>query len=142
MEHSDHYPGSAIGIHAQRALTMDSLSERLKTATNELQALEKLVLSGDFSPRVLSDFRTAVDNIRQSAWAVQQWAELKEQHRDPYTVLSILSQERVRRATQITKDLRLDLESLELGLETPGLTDLFHAVEGLRERLWPIVKKK
>jgi hypothetical protein len=121
---------------------MDSLSERLKTATNELQELEKLVISGDFSPRVLSEFRTAVDNIRQTAWAVQQWAELKQQHRDPYTVLGILSQERVRRATQITKDLTLDLESLELGLETQGLANLFHAIEGLHERLLPLFKNK
>jgi hypothetical protein len=121
---------------------MDLLSERLKAATHELQELEKLVLSSDLSPRVLSEFRTAVDNIRQSAWAVQQWTELREQHRDPYTVLGILSQERVRRATQITRDLTLDLESLEMGVETQGLTDLFRAVERLHERLLPICKKK
>ena len=120
---------------------MDSLSERLKAATHELQELEKLVLSGNFSPRVLSDFRTAVDNIRQTAWAVQQWTELQEQHRDPYTVLGILSQERVRRATQITRDLTLDLESLELGLETQGLENLFRAIERLRERLSPLFNK-
>jgi hypothetical protein len=121
---------------------MDRLSERLKAATHELQELEKLVLSSDFSPRVLSEFRTAVDNIRQSAWAVQQWTELQEQHRDPYTVLGILSQERVRRATQITKDLTLDLESLELGLETQGLANLFQAIERLHERLLPLFKKQ
>lgn len=121
---------------------MESLSERLKAATQELQELEKLVLSGDFSPRVLSEFRTAVDNIRQSTWAVQQWTELQQQHRDPYTVLTILSQERVRRATQITKDLTLDLESLELGLETQGLASLFQAIERLHERLSPLFKRK
>jgi len=121
---------------------MDLLSERLKVATQELQELEKLVLSGNFSPRVLSDFRTAVDDIRQTTWAVQQWTELQEQHRDPYTVLGILSQERVRRATQITKDLTLDLESLELGLETPGLANLFQAIERLHERLLPLFKKQ
>jgi hypothetical protein len=121
---------------------MDALSERLKTTTQELQELEKLVLSGNFSPRVLSEFRTAVDNIRQTAWAVQQWSELQEQHRDPYTVLGILSQERVRRATQITRDLTLDLESLELGLETQGLANLFQAVERLHERLLPLFKKQ
>lgn len=120
---------------------MESLSERLKVSTQELQELEKLVLSGDFSPRVLSEFRSAVDNIRQTAWAVQQWAERKEQKRDPYAVLSILSQERVRRATQITNDLRLDLESLEVGFETKGLAELFQAIDKLRERLAPLVKK-
>ena len=120
---------------------MDSLSERLMATTQELQQVEKLVVSGDFSPRVLSEFRSAVDNIRQTAWAVQQWLERKEQHRDPYTVLSILSRERVRRATQIANDLRADLESLEVGFETEGLTELFQAIDDLRERLAPVVKK-
>jgi|SRR5580658_861843 hypothetical protein len=117
-----------------------SVSERLKAATDELQELEKLVVSG-CSPRVLSEFRDAVDSMRQTAWAVQQWTELQGQNRDPYTVLGVLSQERVRRATQIAKDLRMDLESLELGLETEGLSDLYHAVEDLGERLAPLFKK-
>jgi hypothetical protein len=121
---------------------METLSERLEAVTRELQELEQLVTSGDFSPRVLSEFRSAVDNIRQTAWAVQQWAERQKQHRDPYTVLGILSEERVRRATQITTDLRVDLESLELGFETQGLADLCLAIEKLHERLAPLVKKK
>src|SRR5713226_9071851 len=104
-----------------------SVSERLKAATDELQKLEQLVVSGDCAPRVLSEFRGAVDSIRQTAWAVQQWTELQQQHRDPYTVLGILSEERVRRAAQIAKDLTLDLESQDLGLGTEGLANLFHA---------------
>ncbi|MFZ1133280.1 MAG: hypothetical protein WBV31_11250 [Terriglobales bacterium] len=118
-----------------------SVSERLQAATDELQELEKLVLSGDSSPRVLSEFRGAVDSIRQTAWAVQQWIELQRQHRDPYTLMDILAEERVRRTTQITKDLTIDLESLELGLETKGLEGLFHAIEGLYERLRPLFRK-
>jgi|SRR5581483_224550 len=121
---------------------MQSLSERLKATTQELQELQQLVLSGGFSPRVLSEFRTSVDNIRQTAWAVQQWAELQQQHRDPYSVLGVLSEERVRRATQITKDLTLDLESLELDLGTPGLSELFSAIESLQERLSPLFRRK
>lgn len=70
------------------------------------------------------------------------WTELQQQNRDPYAVLSILSQERVRRATQITKDLTLDLESLELGYETQGLANLFQAIERLHERLSPLFKRK
>jgi hypothetical protein len=112
-----------------------SVSERLTAATNELEALEKLIIAEESSPRVLGDFRDAVDNIRQTAFAVQQWTELRQQRRDPYTVLGRVAEERVRRATQINKDLTLDLESFELGLETAGLTALFHAVEGLHERL-------
>jgi hypothetical protein len=118
-----------------------TVSERLRTTTEELQTLEQLVLSGDCAPRVLAEFRTAVDNIRQTAWAVQQWNELQQQHRDPYTVLGVLSTERVRRATQITKDLTMDLESLELGLETKGLEQLFQAIKGLYERLQPLFRR-
>jgi hypothetical protein len=118
-----------------------SVSERLKAATDELQKLEQLVVSGDCAPRVLSEFRGAVDSIRQTAWAVQQWTELQRQHRDPYTVLGILSEERVRRATQLTRDLTIDLQSLELGLETQGLEKLFQATKGLLELLTPLFRK-
>lgn len=117
------------------------IAERLKATTDELQKLERLVISGDCAPRVLCAFRDAVDSIRQTAWAVQQWSELRAQHRDPYTMLDILSGERVRRATQITRDLTSDLGSLELGLETEGLEKLFQPVDGLRQRLIPLFRK-
>jgi phosphoribosylpyrophosphate synthetase len=118
-----------------------SISQRLLATTLELQELEKLVVSGDFSPRVLSDFRSAVDNIRCTTWTVQQWIGLQQQSQDPYSVLSALSSERVRRATQIAKDLTLDLQTLEIGYETAGLTELFSAVEGLRDALAPLFRK-
>lgn len=128
---------SGIGQSRER-----SISERLKAATDELQKLEQLVLSGDCAPRVLSEFRSAVDSIRQTAWAVQQWIELQSQNRDPYTVLGLLSEERVRRATQLTRDLTIDLQSLELDLETAGLEKLFQATKGLFELLVPLFRKK
>ena len=118
-----------------------SVSERLKATTDELQKLEQLVVGGDCSPRVLADFRVAVDSIRQTAWAVQQWIELQRQQRDPYTVLGLLTEERVMRATQINKDLTMDLDSLEMGLETEGLGKLYEAVRGLHERLMPLFRK-
>ena len=119
---------------AAGAANTRTISERLKAATDELQKLERLVVSGDCAPRVLNDFRGAVDSIRQTAWAVQQWSTLQEQHRDPYSVLGILQEERVRRAAQISRDLSLDLD-------TAGLADLFRAIEGLHGRLAPLFRK-
>lgn len=127
---------SGIGQARER-----SVSERLRAATDELQKLEQLVVSGDCSARVLSEFRGAVDSMRQTAWAVQQWIELQRQNRDPYTVMGLLAEERVRRATQLARDLRIDLESLELSLETEGLDSLFQATKGLYERLAPLFRK-
>lgn len=117
------------------------VSERVQSLTAELQELEKLVLAGDCAPRVLSEFRTAIDNIRQTAWAVQQWTALQEQQRDPYTVLDILSKERVRRATQLTRDLTVDLECLDVTFDTEGLAELFRSIAALHERLAPLFKK-
>jgi hypothetical protein len=131
------FPGRSAFIETQieRLPTIDEKKHRKRKAL-------RLVPSSNCSPRVLSDFRSAIDNIRQTAWAVQQWIELQQQDRDPYSVLGILSVERVRRATQITKDLTIDLESMEVSLETGGLADLFSAVESLQLRLAPLFKKQ
>ena len=119
-----------------------SVTQRVQAATLELQGLEQLIVSGDFSPRILSEFRNAVDSIRHTARAVQTWIGLQQQNRDPYAVMSTMSADRVRRATQITKDLTVDLQAMEVDFETEGLEELFHAVEELRERLIPMFRAK
>lgn len=117
------------------------LATRLQAATSNLQELEQLVRSGDLDPRMLQDFRNAVDLIRGTAWAVQQWIGLKEESGDPYSLLPVLAAQRVKRATQLARDLTVDLESVEIGYETPGLKELYNAVNRLQERLAPLFQK-
>lgn len=120
-----------------------SVTVRLHAATAELRELEQLVKSGDLDSRVLSEFRSAVDFIRTTAWAVQQWVGQKQQQDgDPYSVLPILSAERVRRATQLTRDLSLDLQAVEVTVETEGLAQLFQAVDDLYRRLAILFKRE
>ena len=119
-----------------------SISMRLQAATTELHDLEQLIRSGDFDGHLLRDFRGAVDNIRTTAWAVQQWIPLREQGGDAYAVLPLLSAERVRRTTQLAKDLLVDLETVEVSIETQGLKDLFEAMDSLHPRLAPLFKGK
>ncbi len=116
------------------------LTVRLQTATANLTELEQLVKSGDLDPRVLNDFRDAVDLIRGTAWAVQQWIGLKEKSADPYSLIPILAAQRVQRATQLARDLTVDLESVEVDIATPGLKELFEAVNRLNECLAPLFK--
>ena|SRR5437868_3274567 len=120
-------------------LSASVVAARLQNATSEISELEKLLKSGTIDPRVLNEFREAVDQIRGTAWAVQQWIGLQESG-DPYELLPALSAQRVRRATQLTKDLTIDLESVEIGFETPGLKQLYDAVDALHERLARVVK--
>lgn len=117
-----------------------TIAQRLQKTTEELKILEQLIVSGDFSPRILSEFRNAVDSIRQTARVVQMWVGLQQQHRDPYTAITALSEDRVRRATQIARDLAIDLQSLEVDFETGGLAELHQAIEDLHERLQPLFK--
>jgi hypothetical protein len=94
-----------------------SVAQRVQASTKELQGLEQMIVSGHFSPRILNDFRNAVNSIRNTAWAVQTWIGLQEQNRDPYSLITTLSGDRVRQATQIAKDLTLDLQSMEIDFE-------------------------
>ncbi len=118
------------------------LAMRLQAATANLSELEQLVKSGDLDPRVLQDFRNSVDLIRGTAWAVQQWIGLKEQSGDPYSLLPVLSAQRVQRITQLARDLIMDLESIEVGFDTPGLQELYDAVGRLHECLIPLCKNR
>jgi hypothetical protein len=125
------------------SLSTSPITARLEAATSELHTLEELVKSGNLDARVLSEFRNAVDHIRNTTWAVQKWIGLSDQAGgDPFSVLPIMSAERVKRATQISQDLSLDLQSIEVGFETPGIVDLYNAVDDLHRRLATLLKRE
>jgi len=113
----------------------DQVTQRLQAVSAELKELEPLIRSGEMDGRVLREFREAVDYVRNTAWAIEQWIALREHKQDPYSVLPMLTLERVRRGTQIAHDLSLDLDTADVSFETPGLEGLFGAVQGLHAKL-------
>jgi hypothetical protein len=113
---------------------------RLKLAIDNLLKLEEAIRSGGMDPRVLREFRDAVDHVRKTAWALQELQERQIQQRDTATVRSLLTEERVRRATQISKALASDFDSREVTDGTTGAADLFRAIEGLYQRLASLFK--
>jgi len=122
--------------------TFWGVTYRLKMATDDLLKLEKDIRSGGMDTRVLREFRDAVDYVRKTAWALQELQERQAQQRDTATVRSLLTEERVRRATQISKGLASDLDSHEVTDGTPGAADLFRAIEGLYQRLAGLFKSR
>jgi hypothetical protein len=108
---------------------------RLKMATDDLLKLEKAIRPGGMDSSVLREFRDAVDYVRKTAWALQELQARQAQQRDTATVRSLLTEERVRRATQLSKALASDLDSHEVTDGTTGAADLFRAIEGLHKRL-------
>ncbi|HKF53581.1 MAG TPA: hypothetical protein VKB26_14795 [Candidatus Acidoferrales bacterium] len=111
------------------------LNFQLRKAGAELLRLEGAIKSGDIDPLILREFRDAVDYVRKTAWAVQEWRERQIQKRDPSTVLSLLTLERIRRATTLTNDLLQDLNTQDVSGRTEGITELHGTVEKLHARL-------
>jgi len=111
------------------------LNFQLRKASAELLTLEQGIKSGEIDPLILRDFRDAVDHVRKTAWAVQEWRERQIQHRDPSTVLSLLTLERIRRATTLTHDLLEDLKAKDVSHRTEGIAELHQAIAELHKRL-------
>lgn len=132
--HSGEIQGVAIAL-AEPDETFWGLNFQLRKTGAELLRIEQAIKSGDIDPLILRDFRDAVDYVRKTAWAVQEWRERQIQHRDPQTVLSLLTLERIRRATTLTRDVLTDLKTQNVSGRTEGVADLRRAVEELQARL-------
>jgi hypothetical protein len=112
-----------------------SVSVRLQSATSELHEVEALMASADLDARILSDFRDAVNRVRTTAWATQQYAETKDTERDPSKVLSLLAGERIRAAYQLCRAIGQDLGRPDLRFQPGQLLQLRTAAKELLQRL-------
>ncbi len=115
--------------------TFWGMSFHLKSASVELLRLEEAIKAGGIDPSVLREFRDAVDYVRKTAWVVQESQERQLQHRGIQTVLPLLTAERIRRATQLCKDLARELDEGKVASETLGISELFRALEQVYQRL-------
>ena len=114
---------------------------QLKKTSSELMQLEHAIRSGGIDERILMDFRDAVDHVRKTAWAVQEWQERSITRHDPHTVLPLLTSERIRRAAQLGNAIVSDLTTHEVTRETPGVDKLFDAVQRMHRLLNELLKE-
>jgi hypothetical protein len=91
--------------------------------------------SGTIDPRILTEFRDAVDHVRKTAWAVQEWQERQSRHHNAQTVLPLLTAERIRRATQLCEAITADSAAHEITRQTVGMDEFFQAVEHVHQSL-------
>ena len=111
------------------------LSSRLRQTNEELKNLQTSLKTGMINVKVLMDFRTATERARQASAAVQQWLDAQGKGGDPYKLMEQVVRQRVEMATQLIKDVTIDLESLDVDFDTPGLPALNEAVCKLAQRL-------
>jgi hypothetical protein len=108
---------------------------QLKKTSSELLNLERAIRSGGIDQRILTDFRDAVDYVRKTAWAVQEWQERQLRHHDTHTLIPLLVSERVRRGAQLSNAIAADLTNHEVSRDTPGVDQLFDAITRVRQLL-------
>jgi len=111
------------------------LSSRLRKTNEELKNLQSSVKTGMINVKVLMDFRTATERARQASAAVQQWLDAQGKGGDPYKLMEQVVKQRVEMTTQLIKDVTVDLESLDVDYDTPGLPELNQAVRKLGKSL-------
>jgi hypothetical protein len=111
-----------------------ALSMRFKSAIKELQALHKLLGCDDVDPRVLVDFRDALNRVRNGmGGATIRGHKLFDQA--PTSMASLLASERVRAACQLCRSIREDLEGEEIQFQKGQLTELYGVATQLTEQL-------
>ncbi|HEY6944873.1 MAG TPA: hypothetical protein VI431_07010 [Candidatus Acidoferrum sp.] len=113
---------------------------QLKKACADLVRLEYDMRFGSTDQRVLREFREAVDNVRKTAWAVQEWQERQSRQQDPQSVLPLLTAERVRRATQLCEAIANAAAAHEVVRETVGVEEFLRAVERVHQSLLDLFK--
>jgi hypothetical protein len=116
-----------------------TVSRRLASAIRELRALQEPLLSGDVDPEVLTDFRDALNRVRNTAWAAQQSAAAPLLGQGPEAMASFLASERIRTAYQLCRSIQNDVSKDDIQLQKGQLTEFYgvakRLVEDLKERL-------
>jgi hypothetical protein len=116
--------------------TQGTLSERLRSLSTELREFEVDLKTGETPETVLlQEFREVLDNARMTAWTVSELANAAEAQKDPARVLTFLAAERLRRSTQMLKDLCADLDEQSVSWQTSGVQGLYETVNVLQVQL-------
>jgi hypothetical protein len=145
---------SAVGVASDMILAMgtesvkpamageSAISPRLEKAIVELQALHEILLFGEgLDVRILTDFRDALNRVRNTAWSAQQYMLSKATNEDSGSVLSTLAGERLRAAYQLCQTVQADLQSQDVKFQTGQLMELHSATKALTEELAELLGK-
>lgn len=112
------------------------ISTTVQNVTNEIRQIQALLSSDtDIDLRILTDFRDAVNRVRNTAWAVEQYANSKAAEADPRTFLSLLAGERVRVVYQLCKLVQVDVANSEIKFQKGQLLQLRDATRELTRQL-------
>lgn len=137
----DHGQTSAMEEQVAAAAN-PTISLRLQSVTNELRQIQdSLTDDQEVDSRILTDFRDAVNRIRNTAWAMEQYANSKMMKRDPEPVLAVVAGERIRVTYQLATLVQIDLANPEIRFQRGQLVSLREATQQLEDKLGEVIKR-
>lgn len=110
------------------------IAERVGRAITELKALQEPLLAGEVDAETLTDFRDALNRVRNTAWAAQQSAAAPLTE-GKTTVASLLASERIRAAYQLCRAICEDVRREDVALQKGNLLELYGVAEQLVDEL-------
>jgi hypothetical protein len=126
---------------AQTKIGNLSVRSHLEKGISELQGLHKLLLSTEVDPDVLAAFRDALNRVRNTAWAAQEYVVRKENDQGQTSVLSLLASERIRAIYQLCEALTDDLKRTDIEFQRGSLVQLYEVTKTLTEQLKRVIDK-
>jgi hypothetical protein len=115
---------------------------QIKKTVVELQKLETSLLAEGVDPRLLNEFREAVDFMRTTAQVVQQMRERQIHGREDDEATVMLIADRIQRTTNLCFELLTDMEAGALSSESKGVEDLSRSLDQTCERLRNLLKRR
>jgi len=113
------------------------LSSRLRSISSELRAINKQLKASKATPSktAIQEFRQILDNVRMTAWTVSELINARESTTNPEPLLSFLASERMRRVSQMMRDLSADIDKQAFTWQSSGIQALSNSVRELDSRL-------
>lgn len=112
-----------------------AMSQKIVRAVGDLNELEQNLVKGRIDPRLIAQLHDAVEHVRQTAWTVQQWADLHSAGGDPFDVLPQLEAERMHMLRKLSHNVTADIDAASINNYTVGISELYETVEALYRRL-------
>ncbi len=105
-----------------------SLLEQVQVLRAQLEQIDKKLQSEPLPNAVLEDFKGAVDHLRSTLWALMSDGS-------PDSVTSKLVTFRLIRAAEICRQVQLDIDASEVGINSVQLLQLREALRLTMERV-------
>lgn len=137
--------GVAKGIVVELIAANESfwgVNLQVRKTSVELQKLEESLQTEGINPRLLNEFREAIDYLRSTSLAVEKLREFQLQGKDEDEIDSFLVADRIRRATNLCLEIVTDLEADKVTSDVKGVEKFYRTLEQVYDHLRVLVKRR